>query len=61
MRYNVTFSIEKNGNVEKKFEVVECESNNREYVANTIAKKYEGYSINIKKITLSINGRGNTL
>ena len=61
MRYNITFSIEKDGKIEKKFEVIESDSNNRDYVINLISKKYEGYSINIKKISLSINGRANQL
>lgn len=61
MRYNTTFTIEKDGKTEKKFEVYESDTNNREYIANLIMKKYKGYSIEIKKIALSINGRGNEL
>jgi len=61
MRYNATFTIEKDGVVQNKFEVYESDTNNREYIANLIMKKYKDFSITIKKISLSINGRGNEL
>lgn len=60
-RYNISFSVEKEGKTESKFEVVECESNNREYVIRVIHKKYPDYSITIKRISESINGKAMSL
>jgi hypothetical protein len=60
-RYNCSFSIEKNSRFLKKFEVIESESNNKEYVIGLIQKKYPTYSINIKYIRSSINGKSNDL
>lgn len=56
-RYNCAFSIEKNGETTKKFEVIVCESKNKEYIIGTLQKKYPDYSIYIKYIKDSINGK----
>lgn len=60
-RYNCTFSLEKNKKIIKKFEVFETESNSKDYIISLISKRYPSYSITIKKITNSINGKANTL
>lgn len=60
-KYNCTFTIEKDGEEQKKFEVIETESNNRHYLITSLAKKYEGYTINIKRISDSINGKAMTI
>lgn len=60
-RYNCAFSIEKDGRTRKKFEVVETESKNKDYVLAVITKKYPKHSIHIKYIRESINGKANAL
>jgi hypothetical protein len=60
-RYNCAFTIEKDGNETKKFEVINCESKNKEYIIGTLQKKYPDYSIHIKYIKDSINGKPETL
>lgn len=60
-RYNCAFSIEKDGKTRKKFEVIETESKNKDYVISVITKKYSKYSIHIKYIRDSINGKANAL
>jgi hypothetical protein len=61
MRYNCAFTIEKDGTFEPKFEVVSSESNNKDYILNLIQKKYKGFSITVKYIKESINGKPNIL
>jgi hypothetical protein len=61
MRYNCAFTIEKNGNTEPKFETVSSDSNNKDYILNLIQKKYKDFSITVKYIKESINGKANIL
>jgi hypothetical protein len=61
MRYNCAFTIEKDGNAESKFETVSSESNNKDYILNLIQKKYKDFSITIKYIRESINGKPSVL
>lgn len=61
MRYNCSFTIEKDTIVTPKFEVIETDSKNTAYIANILQKKYPGCSIIIKYIKDSINGKGNAL
>jgi hypothetical protein len=59
MRYNCAFTIEKDGVTENKFEVIPSDSNNKTYIINVLQKKYKDYSITIKYIKDSINGKAN--
>jgi len=59
MRYNCAFTVEKDGVTENKFEVVPSDSNNKTYIINLLQKKYKDYSITIKYIKDSINGKAN--
>lgn len=61
MRYNISFSIEKEGKLENKFEVIESDSKNTDYIAGVIKKKYPKHSVNIKYIHDSINGKGTSI
>jgi len=56
-RYNCSFSIEKDNNIEKKFEVIETDSKNKDYLIKTIQKRYPSHNIIIKRISDSINGK----
>ena len=59
MRYNCAFTVEKDGVTENKFEVVPSDSNNKTYIINLLQKRYKDYSITIKYIKDSINGKAN--
>jgi hypothetical protein len=61
MRYNCSFTIEKDGNTQSKFETVSSDSNNKDYILNLIQKKYKDFSITVKYIRESINGKANIL
>lgn len=62
MRYNVKFTIEKDGEVQNKFEVIETDSKYDKVNAKVmLGKKYSGYDITVLKITQAVTAQANVL
>jgi hypothetical protein len=62
MRFNVKFTIEKDGEIQSKFEVLE--SNNKYdkiNIKNILSKKYPDYKITVIKISQSVTAASEIL
>lgn len=57
MRYNVTFTLKKEKEEIKMFEVIDNNSNDRTRIVSYLNKKYPDYKISIQKINQSLNGK----
>jgi hypothetical protein len=56
MRYNIVFTLKKDKEVIKKFEIVELNSNDKRQILRYLSNKYPDYKVNIQKMNQSLNG-----
>lgn len=54
MRYNVTFTLTKDKEETKMFEVINDNSNDRSRIISSLKKKYSDYKVTIHKINQSL-------